>query len=537
MMKEREDATEQPFDAIIIGSGIGGLAFASLMAQVAKKRVLVLERHFKLGGFTHSFSRNGYTWDVGLHYVGHLAQGTLLRRLFDFITRSQVAWNKMPHRFEVFSYPQFSFQVPVDRNQYIQDLIREFPDEETGIRKYFDDLRRVAGWFGRETWSWSAPGWLAWPVRIINRRLRERALQTTREYLDHTVADERLKALLVSQWGDYGLPPSRSAFAMHAAVADSYLQGGWYPEGGSAAIAKSICRTIEEAGGVCLVNHEVTDIIVEEGKAVGVNVRIKRGGKTAQISFRSPLVVSDAGARQTFAKLLPEHVCVPFKAELEQMAAGTTTVATLYLGLNEDPRRLGFQGENHWIFSSCSHENAGDLVQDQITMAFLSFPSMKDPQAKRHTAEVILSVPYQSFQDWQGSAWMKRDESYRELKERMTETVLAYVEQRYPGFRDLVAYKELSTPLTVESFTGHHRGAIYGLPATPERIRRRWFGARTSIKGLLLTGADVCSLGIEGALMGGVFAAGAALGPLGFFRVMAAAHRHAAANNRRRENP
>ncbi|MHB1682913.1 MAG: PadR family transcriptional regulator [Bacilli bacterium] len=92
---------------------------------------------------------------------------------------------------------------------------------------------------------------------------------------------------------------------------------------------------------------------------------------------------------------------------------------------------------------------------------------------KLRKLEVILSVPYHSFQDWQGSGWMKRDESYRELKERMTETVLAYVEQRYPGFRDLVAYKELSTPLTVESFTGHHRGAIYGLPATPERIRCR----------------------------------------------------------------
>lgn len=210
MMEEREEAMGQPFDAIVIGSGIGGLAFASLMAQVAKKRVLVLERHFKLGGFTHSFSRNGYTWDVGLHYVGHLAQGTFFHRLFDFITRSQVAWSKMPHWFEVFSYPEFSFRVPADRKQYIQDLVREFPGEETGIRKYFDDMRRVASWFGRETWSWSAPIWLAWPLRIINHRLRKQALQTTQEYLDHTVTDEKLKALLVSHWGDYGLPPSRS---------------------------------------------------------------------------------------------------------------------------------------------------------------------------------------------------------------------------------------------------------------------------------------------------------------------------------------
>ena len=142
----------------------------------------------------------------------------------------------------------------------------------------------------------------------------------------------------------------------------------------------------------------------------------------------------------------------------------------------------------------------------------------------QHTAEIIAPVGDLTFSAWQHSAWMHRGEDYEACKARVSAALLDLVEQQYPGFKDLVAYQELSTPLTVESFTEHRGGSQYGLPATPEKFRRHWLGARTPVRGLLLTGADVCSLGIIGAMMGGVFAAGAALGPTGFSRIMAVAH-------------
>jgi phytoene dehydrogenase-like protein len=101
------------FDLIIIGSGIGGLTVASLMAQLERRRVLVLERHFRLGGFTHSFTRPGHrAWDVGLHYVGGMAAGDRGRQLFDLVTRFGVRWQKMPSPFEKFVYPDFTFRRP-----------------------------------------------------------------------------------------------------------------------------------------------------------------------------------------------------------------------------------------------------------------------------------------------------------------------------------------------------------------------------------------------------------------------------------------
>ena len=109
------------FDLIIIGSGMGGLTVASLMAQFKQQRVLLLERHFRLGGFTHSFTRPGHrAWDVGLHYVGGMAAGEIGRQLFDFVTRGGVRWQKMPSPFEKFVYPDFTFDEPDDETSYRQ---------------------------------------------------------------------------------------------------------------------------------------------------------------------------------------------------------------------------------------------------------------------------------------------------------------------------------------------------------------------------------------------------------------------------------
>jgi phytoene dehydrogenase-like protein len=112
------------FDLIVIGSGIGGLTVASLMAQLGHQRVLLLERHFRLGGFTHSFTRPGQrAWDVGLHYVGGMGAGETGRQLFDLVTDRGVQWRKMPSPFEKFVYPDFTFDVPDDEVSYRQALI------------------------------------------------------------------------------------------------------------------------------------------------------------------------------------------------------------------------------------------------------------------------------------------------------------------------------------------------------------------------------------------------------------------------------
>jgi phytoene dehydrogenase-like protein len=259
---------------------------------------------------------------------------------------------------------------------------------------------------------------------------------------------------------------------------------------------------------------------------VGVEVNVKKGKQGSRAEFRSPVVVSDAGAWNTFTRLLPSPDPLPFRDELKSPPEGFEVVE-LFLGLRRDPRELGFQGENHWIFPSFDHDEMyarrNELLDGRPTFAYLSFPSLKDSRARRHTVEIIAPLGYRSLEAFRKEPWRRRSVGYESAKSRITQALIDIVEQHYPGFRDLVEYSELGTPLTFEYFTGAPSGCIYNYPGTPNRYRMKWLGVNTPVRNLYLTGTDAASLGIMGALMGGVLTASRLLGPFGFFRVMRAA--------------
>jgi phytoene dehydrogenase-like protein len=204
------------FDAIAIGSGIGALTAAAILARLARRRVLVLERHSVLGGFTHQFRRQrGRTWDVGVHYVGDLHEGSTGRAVFDYVSDGGIRWSRMPEPFERFVYPDFSFDVYGDEARYRADLVRRFPQERASIARYFRDLKRAAAWGLRHFTAGLLPAPIGPALRWMTSFSSALPLSITRDHLDRHFRDPRLKALLVSQWRDHGLPPDRSAFLSH----------------------------------------------------------------------------------------------------------------------------------------------------------------------------------------------------------------------------------------------------------------------------------------------------------------------------------
>jgi len=269
------------YDAIVIGSGMGGLTAAAIMARLKGWRVLVLERHFRAGGFTHTFKRpGGWEWDVGLHYVGGMEPGAMGRRLFDFVTAGGVRWNAMPDSYDRFTYPDFEFAVQKGEANYRAALAKMFPQESAAIARYFRDLRAAHSYFVRHTMANSMPRPMSATLQWFNRFRSKTPLMTTREYLDSRFRDAGLKALLASQWADYGLPPAKSAFVTHGLIAAHYLNGAWYPEGGAGTIADAAGRVIQDAGGAILVNHEVHRILMDGNRAVGVEAMRARGRRT-----------------------------------------------------------------------------------------------------------------------------------------------------------------------------------------------------------------------------------------------------------------
>lgn len=462
-------ADSNQYDAIVIGSGIGGLTTAAILSKLNHKKVLVLEQHFIVGGFTQEFKRKGFQWDVGIHVVGGMGEGDAGRTVFDYITDRKVKWQKIPLPAEKIVYPDIELELAQERHPYESQLVQLFPEEKLNIERYFSDLERISKWYALYQMVSNAPRWLLPVINIFTKEFGKLIRMTTKEYLDQHFQDQRLKAILASQWGLIGLPPSQSAFAIHALIMGDY-SGGYCLVGGAQQIADSIVPIIERGGGKVLTQRQVTEIIVENGAAKGVKARKTHQANAELEEYYAPAIISDAGAFNTYTKLIPEDYAQKYRNQIDQFPKGYSSVI-LFLGLKDSPQTLGIKAGNQWIYNNYDHDGSLQAQFDSsetINSCFLSLPSLKDPTIKHHTAQIIvLAEDYKKFSKWQGQPWRQRDADYYELKQRIAQSMIRFVEGYYPGFQDLIEYYDLATPLTVEYFDFSEQGAIYGIPWVP----------------------------------------------------------------------
>lgn len=495
------------FDALIIGSGMSGMALAAMLSKEGK-RCLILERHYTPGGFTHVFKRRDYEWDVGIHYIGEVHRPkSMLRKIFDHISDKQLAWADMGDVYDRIVFGDRSYDFMKGVEPFREKMKSHFPSaaDKNAIDKYIALIREASSSAQGLFTTRAMPGLvrtIAGP--FLSRKSRQFSEKTTWQVLSDITANKELIGLLTAQFGDYGLPPKQSSFLMHAMVAKHYLNGAAFPVGGSSRIFETIEPVINAAGGQVFVSAEVERILVKHGRAFGVRM-------TDGTEITAPLVVSSAGVHITYDQLLAgEHSA---KGTAEKLAKIPPSAAhlCLYLGLKESPQALGLPKANYWIYpDNPDHdENITAYVKDPdhapLPMLYASFPAAKDPDFQnrypgKSTIELITLGDYNRFEQWEKESWKKRGADYESLKENMMERMLDRFFEIMPALKGKIDHQELSTPLSTKHFVNYAHGEIYGLTHTPQRFSNHALSVHTPVKGLYLTGQDIVSCGIGGAL-------------------------------------
>ena len=503
------------YDAIVIGSGMGGLSTAAMLSDLGWK-VCVLEQHYTAGGYTHSYERNGYEWDVGVHYIGDVGAKTRTRKMFDYLSDGKLKWAPMDEEYDRFYIGEKVFCAKAGKQQFRDNLVQQFPDEAKAIDAYIDLLDNAGS-------AMSSVGMARimepWQQTLMTPYLKWKTpdflYRNTYDVLSGLTNDDDLIAVICGQWGDMGLPPKQSTFMVHAMIARHYLYGGFYPVGGSWRIADTIIPKIQASGGEVFTYARVQQVIVEDGKVTGVEM--SDGHR-----IECECVISSAGVGNTFNELLPADIAETsgYKQKLETVEPSFAHLG-VYIGLKGTAEELGLPKTNFWIYPDSDYDAAVERFMsdknESFPVVYISFPSAKDPDyLNRHpgtaTIEIVAPAPYEWFEKWRDETWGKRGEDYDSFKEKLGDRLMEHLYERLPDLRGKVDYFEVSTPLSTNWFGGYQKGELYGLAHTPERMQQKWLRPKTSIPGLWLTGQDILTCGVTGAMMAGMLTTASIVG-------------------------
>jgi all-trans-retinol 13,14-reductase len=271
----------------------------------------------------------------------------------------------------------------------------------------------------------------------------------------------------------------------------------------------TLLAKVAKAGGWTRIGASVDEILVEKRQAVGVRLE---GGEV----LKAPRIVSAAGVMSTAKRLLPDSAVGSWVEEVGSLNPAPAHVC-LYLGFKGDIREAGAGPANKWFYNVWdSDAGLWDIPAEgllpECPVLYTSFPSLKDPHhdpgdGPFHTGEVVTFVPYERFEPWKQQPWRKRDGEYTAFKERISDQLLKQLFERMPKLEGMLDYAELGTPISTEHFCRPMRGSIYGIEPTIDRYACDHLRAHSPIKGLFFAGCEVGSVGVMGAMAGGMICA------------------------------
>ncbi|MBO3749424.1 NAD(P)/FAD-dependent oxidoreductase [Streptosporangiaceae bacterium NEAU-GS5] len=464
-----EQPREAAYDVVIIGGGIGGLSAGACLAR-AGRTVLVVESGTGVGGYAHAFKRGPYTFDPAMSVFPQGHDHALPVALLDWLgVGDRCRFVPLESNYKAV-YPDYTIETPFGLDEFTEVHCAHFPKHAAKLREFFTLCHRLhkeahelppqLGLAGLDDAARRFP--------VLFRYIKATAGQVLDEYFD----DPLVKSVASVSWPYLGTPPSRLDMVTFSTILSVYLEGCFYPEGGFQSLADALHAGMEKAGGELVLGRSATRILVENGKACGVELD---GGDVV----RAGVVISNADATATFTELVgAEHLPSGFMTRLRRMRPSPSAVI-VFIATSLD---LPAMGAVHEVFRPLHvdhDETYKDVLDGRPGGMYATVPTIASPSMApegEHTLVVHCTAQYDIGRDWKP-----------EVK-AYTDQVLDAYELVFPGLKDSITYLETATPKALERHSRNRQGAAYGWENTPNQTGGKRSPHVTPLDRLLLSG-------------------------------------------------
>ncbi len=463
--------TEKPFDALIIGSGVGGLSIGIILARLFRN-VAIIEKNPLPGGLMRGYKRNGIDCPVGVHYIGAFAEGQPLRRMFDYLG-IQAAAERMGSAGPIDRYwfDDFTFDLPEGIDAFADALTAAFPKDRRSIASIAGNLRVIADLQNSLVFLSSA----ATPFPDTDLFL------PLAVYLGKMNCSRRLRSVLAvaSRW--MGLSEQDCPVIYHHLALSSYLLSSWRLRGGGSGLADTFASRFKELGGSLICNDPVEAILADGGKVSGVRLasgRVLRGAR-----------VVAAVHPKTVLSMLPEGAVKPRRARRIRDLLETEGLFAVNALLNADTH----PALPHNVYRL--HADGEGWISDGV------FYQLRSGGEGKSLLLMITRSRFSEWRRWEHTATGRRGAEYGEEKIRRAGLMLGKAEEIF-GPLNGAEIVDAYTPLTIRDWVSSPEGSPYGIRRSVQQLPVAASFHRVAIGGLFFAGQNSMAPGILGTVLG-----------------------------------
>lgn len=493
---------KEKYDVVIIGSGLGGLVSANILAREGRS-VCVLEKNNQFGGNLQIFSRDKTVFDTGVHYIGGLDKGQNLYQYFKYLgIMDDLKLKKLDEdQYDVITFDDDEIEYPHAQGyaNFAEKLIEQFPEEEKAIHKYCEKLINTCDSFPLYNLKTGS-------TYYDNTDLL--SLKIT-DFLNSITENEKLKAVLVGSNFLYAGLENKTPFYVHALCVNSYIQSSYRCINGGGQIAKLLIRRLKEFGGEAYKYSEVVKFGFEEDKLTSVFTKDRK-------EIKADLFISNIEPKHTI-KMLGENRLRKSYARRIQNIESIISAFSIYMVFK--PKTFKYLNYNYYHIKDYKKVwKVQDYTSENWPLGYMISMSVKNnTQEWADNMTAITFMNYDEVLPWEDSfntvaEKNDRGKTYDDFKEEKVEAMLVELEKKFPNIRECIHTVYTSTPLSYRDYIGGDRGTIYGYVKDADNPMKSFLSPRTKLKNLFLTGQSINMHGILGVTISAVLTCSEILG-------------------------